>query len=51
MRFLGFVDDAGHYSLDDRKGFMAYLGQKFKGCEVYLTVKKRDRSQGRQSMR
>lgn len=51
MRFLGFVDDAGHFALDDKAGFLAYLGQKFTGCEVYLSVKKRDRSQGRQSMR
>ncbi len=51
MRFLGFVDDAGHFALDDKAGFLAYLSAKLKGHEIYLSVKKRDRSQGRQSMR
>ena len=35
--FLGFVDDAGHFALDDRKAFLAYLAAQFKGQEVVIT--------------
>jgi hypothetical protein len=48
--FLGFVDDAGHFALDDRAGFKRHL-EKFKGEEVVVTVKKRPRRQGTQLMR
>jgi hypothetical protein len=42
---FGFVDDAGHFALDDRDGFLAAVRQ-FKGKEVVITVeeKKRKRS-------
>lgn len=39
--FTGFVDDAGHFALDDRKGFLSLLASKFTGCEVVVTVEKR----------
>jgi hypothetical protein len=48
--FLGFVDDAGHFALDNRAAFKAAL-QKFKGYEVVLKLTKRPRMQGTQSMR
>ena len=35
---FGFVDDAGHFTLDDRKGFLATVGHEFKGKEVAVTV-------------
>lgn len=37
------MDDSGHFAIDDREGFKAWV-QKFKGHEVILTVKKRVRS-------
>lgn len=48
--FLGFVDDAGAFSLDNKSAFRAYL-QKFKGQEVVVSVKRVPRRQGSQSMR
>lgn len=48
--WLGFVDDAGHFSLDKRKEFSAWV-KKFAGNEVVLTVKRKPRRQGTQSMR
>jgi hypothetical protein len=48
--FLGFVDDAGQFALDDRAAFKAYL-QKLKGHEVVVSVRKRPRRQGTQAMR
>ena len=39
--WLAFVDDAGHFALDDRKGFLAYLARTFLGQEVVLTVQPR----------
>lgn len=48
--FLGFVDDAGNFALDDRGAFLTYV-QKFKGQEVSLTVKKKPIRQGDQAMR
>jgi len=50
MIFHGFVDDAGHFALDDRAGFVAYL-QKFKGQEVVCSVKKKPRRQADKAMR
>lgn len=47
---FGFVDDAGMFTLDDRKGFASAV-QKLKGCEVVVTVKKKPTRQGNQSMR
>ncbi len=38
--WLGFVDDAGKFSLDDREGFAAWV-KKFAGQEVVLTVKRK----------
>jgi hypothetical protein len=48
--FVGFVDDAGNFSLDDRRAFMDYAA-KLKGEIVVLTIKKQDKRQGNQSMR
>lgn len=48
--WLGFVDDAGMFSIDKRKEFLAWV-KKFAGNEVVLSVKKRPRRQGSQSMR
>lgn len=48
--WLGFVDDAGKFALDKRKEFSEWV-KKFSGNEVVLTVKKRPRRQGTQSMR
>lgn len=48
--FLGFVDQAGKFQLDDRPAFVKHL-QKFKGQEIVLDVKRRPRRQGSQSMR
>jgi hypothetical protein len=50
MTFLGFVDDAGHFALDDKAGFRAAIA-KFKGQEVAVTVKRRPRMQGPQQLR
>jgi hypothetical protein len=36
--FTGFVDDAGHFALDDRARFAAYVAEKFTGQEVVVTV-------------
>lgn len=47
--FLGFIDDDGHFALDDREGFKTYM-RKFTGQEVVLTVKRRV-VQGSQSLR
>lgn len=38
--FMGFVDDDGHFSLDNKGQFRAGL-QKFKGQEVVVTVQSR----------
>lgn len=46
----GFVDDAGELSLDNRKAFREQW-QRFKGCEVILTMKRKPRRQGSQSLR
>lgn len=35
--FIGFVDDAGHFALDDRDGFRASM-DAFKGQEVVVSV-------------
>lgn len=48
--FRGFVDDAGHFALDDRQAFRDYV-QRFKGHEVVVTVKRKPRRQGSQAMR
>lgn len=48
--WVGFVDDAGHFSLDKRREFAEWV-KKFAGHEVVLTVKKRQHGQGSQSMR
>jgi hypothetical protein len=49
--FLGFCDDAGHFALDDRAAFLAYVKKKFAGQEVVLSVKKRPTRQGNQQLR
>jgi hypothetical protein len=36
--FVGFVDDAGHFAVDDRAGLLAYVAEHFKGREVIVTV-------------
>lgn len=41
--FIGFVDDAGHFTLDRREDFLKAL-EPFKGQEVVLTVEARGRS-------
>lgn len=51
VSWLGFVDDAGHFELDDRKGFKAWVQKTFAGKEVVVTVKRRPRVQGRQQLR
>ena len=38
--FTGFVDDAGHFALDQRGAFTAYASQ-FKGKEVELTIREK----------
>ena len=48
--FVGFVDDAGKFALDDRNAFMAHC-QKFKGREVVLTLKRRPSPQTGKAMR
>lgn len=48
--FGGFVDDAGHFALDQREAFRAYV-QRFKGSEVTITVKKKSQRQGDKAMR
>jgi hypothetical protein len=48
--WLGFVDDAGHFALDKRGEFKAWV-KKFAGHEVVLTLKKKPRAQGSQSLR
>lgn len=45
--WLGFVDDAGHFALDKRNDFKAWV-KKFAGHEVVLTLKKKPRAQGSQ---
>lgn len=49
--FLGFVDDVGHFALDDWRGFLAYAARRFRGREIVVTVKRRPRPQGDQVMR
>lgn len=46
----GFIDDAGELSLDNRKAFREQW-QRFKGCEVIITMKRKPRRQGSQSLR
>jgi len=48
--FPGFVDDAGHFALDDRARFRDAM-QRFKGQEVLVTVPRKPRRQGTQLMR
>lgn len=48
--FTGFVDDAGHFALDNRAAFLAHAA-KFKGQDVVLTLKRKSRRQGSQQMR
>lgn len=50
VAFLGFVDDAGHFALDNRLEFLDYA-KKFKGQEVVVSLKRKPRRQGSQSMR
>lgn len=50
MTFLGFVDDAGHFSLADTRAFRADL-QKLKGQTVVGTLKRRPARQSNQPMR
>jgi hypothetical protein len=40
--FLGFVDDEGHFALDDRAGFLAHAAT-LKGHEVTVTITRRRR--------
>jgi hypothetical protein len=48
--WLGFVDDAGFFTLDHRRAFAEWI-KKFAGHEVVLTVRKRPSRQGTQAMR
>ena len=50
MQWTGFVDDAGHFSLDKRREFAEWV-KRFAGREVTVTVKKKARKQGSQLMR
>jgi hypothetical protein len=50
MTHFGFVDDLGHFALDDKAAFRADL-QRLKGHEVALTIKRKPRRQGTQAMR
>jgi hypothetical protein len=50
MTHLGFVDDTGAFALDDKAAFRADL-QHYKGHEVVLTLKRKPKRQGSQSMR
>lgn len=38
--FLGFVDDAGKFSLDNRRSFQDYI-QRFRGEEIIVTVQRK----------
>lgn len=49
--WLAFVDDAGHFALDTPKAFHAAMAAKHKGCEVVVTIKRKQKHQGTQSMR
>jgi len=40
--FVGFVDDAGHFALDNATAFREYV-QQFKGEEVEVTVERKRR--------
>lgn len=48
--FTGYVDDAGNFSLLNRKAFRAYV-QRFAGQDVVLLVKRKPKRQGNQAMR
>ena len=50
MNWLGFVDDAGNFKLDNSKGFLQAM-RAYAGFEVIVSVKKRPKMQGTQSMR
>lgn len=41
--FTAFVDDAGHFAIDNREAFRRYVAAKFKGHEVTVTVEKKTR--------
>jgi hypothetical protein len=41
VAWLGFVDDAGHFALDDRRGFLTWVAEKFRGQEVIVTVRQK----------
>jgi hypothetical protein len=42
--FLGFCDDAGHFQVDDRAAFRAYMAAHFSGQEVVVTVQPKTRA-------
>lgn len=48
--FLAFVDDTAKIGITDRRAFRALL-DRLKGQEVVVSVKKKPRRQGNQSMR
>jgi hypothetical protein len=48
--WLAFIDDAGHLSIQQRKAFLAYVAA-LKGKDVILSVTKRPKRQGTQSLR
>jgi hypothetical protein len=49
--FTGFCDDEGHSALDDRKAFVAYIAEHFKGEEFELTIQKRTRQRSVRQLR
>ena len=42
MQWTGFVDDAGHFSLDRRREFSEWV-KRFRGHEVVVTVQRKTR--------
>jgi hypothetical protein len=42
--FTAFVDDAGHFAIDNREAFRRYVAAKFKGQEITVTVERKKRS-------
>lgn len=50
MKFGAFVDDAGHFALDNLSAFRDAM-QKFKGAEVVVTVTRKTYRHGNQQLR
>lgn len=48
--WLAFIDDSAHIGVKERKAFLAHV-QSLKGQEVVLSLRKRPKRQGTQSLR